>query len=122
MPPTRQLHKLSLRPDNPRDQAFSRIIRSIPAGHVSTYGRIAAAAGYPLLHRAVANLLARQATLRNLPWHRVVGAGGHLKLRGDAKLEQQLRLTQEAVTFLGQRVNMDLHEHTLRPWETHETL
>ena len=37
--------------------AFRRIILSIPAGKVSTYGRVAAAAGYPLYHRAVARLL-----------------------------------------------------------------
>jgi methylated-DNA-protein-cysteine methyltransferase-like protein len=35
-----------------RDDAFRRIILSIPAGKVSTYGRVAAAAGYPLYHRA----------------------------------------------------------------------
>src|ERR1700729_1098459 len=63
-----------------RDEAFRRVIFSIPAGKVSTYGRVAAAAGYPLYHRAVARLL-RTDPPDHLPWHRVVGAGGAIKLR-----------------------------------------
>src|SRR6201996_124225 len=63
-----------------RDEAFRRIILSIPAGKVSTYGRVAAAAGYPLYHRAVARLL-RTDPLDLLPWHRVLGAGGVIKQR-----------------------------------------
>jgi methylated-DNA-protein-cysteine methyltransferase related protein len=37
-----------MKPNDERDEAFRRIIFSIPAGKVSTYGRVAAAAGYPL--------------------------------------------------------------------------
>jgi methylated-DNA-protein-cysteine methyltransferase related protein len=99
-----------------RDAAFRRMIRSIPRGKVSTYGRVAAAAGYPLYHRAVAGLLRKELPDR-LPWHRVVGAGGAIKLRGEAAAEQRLRLAMENVGFHGKRVNMDEHEHFLRPWE-----
>ena len=56
---------------------------SIPVGKVSTYGGVAAAAGYPRYHRAVAKLL-RIDPVDELPWHRIVGAGGEIKLRGDA--------------------------------------
>ena len=77
---------------------------------------MAAAAGYPLYHRAVAKLL-RQALPEALPWQRIVGAGGEIKLRGEAALEQRLRLGLEGVTFRGRRVNMELHEHPLAPWE-----
>ena len=100
-----------------RDHAFRRIILSIPAGKVSTYGRVAAAAGYPLYHRSVAKLL-RSATLHGLPWQRIVGAGGEIKLRGEAAAEQRLRLTIEGVKFRGKRVNMKIYEHTLRSWDT----
>jgi methylated-DNA-protein-cysteine methyltransferase related protein len=99
-----------------RDAAFRRMIRSIPEGKVSTYGRVAAAAGYPLYHRAVAGLL-RKELPDALPWHRVVGAGGAIKLRGEAAAEQRLRLALENVRFRGKRVNMDEYEHFLRPWE-----
>ena len=57
-----------------RDAAFRKAIRSIPKGRVATYGQVAAAAGYPLYHRHVAQFLQRSAGA--LPWQRVVGAGG----------------------------------------------
>jgi len=113
----RRILKESLRKNEQRDDAFRRIIRSVPKGKVSSYGKVAAAAGYPLYHRAVARLL-RNAPLQGLPWQRIVGAGGEIKLRGEAAAEQRLRLTMEGVKFRGKRVNMELYEHTLRSWET----
>lgn len=113
----RRILKDSLRENESRDAAFRRIIRSVPRGKVSTYGKVAAAAGYPLYHRAVAKLL-RSATLHGLPWQRIVGAGGQIKLRGEAAAEQRLRLTIEGVKFRGKRVDMEVYEHALRSWET----
>jgi methylated-DNA-protein-cysteine methyltransferase related protein len=103
--------------DEPRAIAFRRIILSIPPGKVSTYGRVAAAAGYPRFHRSVARLL-RTDPPDQLPWHRVLGAGGEIKLRGGAAQEQRARLELEGVRFRGERVNMERFEHALRPWET----
>src|ERR1700721_3995904 len=68
----------ALRPNEERDLAFRRMILSIPPGRVSTYGGVAAAAGYPRYHRAVARLL-HSDPVDQLPWHRVVGAGGEIK-------------------------------------------
>jgi methylated-DNA-protein-cysteine methyltransferase related protein len=113
----RRILKDALRDNEQRDAAFRRIIRSIPRGKVSTYGKVAAAAGYPLYHRAVARLL-RKEPLHGLPWQRIVGAGGEIKLRGEAAAEQRLRLGMEGVKFRGRRVNMDLDEYILRSWET----
>ncbi len=93
-----------------RDEAFEQTIRSIPRGKVASYGRVAAAAGYPRYHRAVARLLKTMIPGR-LPWQRVLGAGGEIKLRGTAAAEQRLRLKMEGVTFAGKRVNLRLHEH-----------
>jgi len=115
----RRILKDALRKNEQRDDAFRRIIRSIPRGKVSTYGKVAAAAGYPLYHRAVARLL-RNAPLQGLPWQRIVGAGGEIKLRGEAAAEQRLRLQMEGVKFRGRRVNMALYEYELRSWETLE--
>ena len=113
----RRILKDGLRRDELRDDAFRRVIRSVPKGKVTTYGKVAAAAGYPLYHRAVARLL-RTEIPGGLPWQRIVGAGGEIKLRGEAAEEQRLRLTMEGVKFRGRRVNMDLYEHELRSWET----
>src|SRR5271170_2037939 len=86
----RRILRDGARPNDLRDAAFRRVILAIPAGKVSTYGKVAAAAGYPMYHRAVARLL-RTDPPDFLPWHRVVGAGGELKLRQSSE-EQRLRL------------------------------
>ena len=113
----RALLKDSLRRNDARDEAFRRVIRSVPAGKVSTYGKVAAAAGYPLYHRAVAKLL-RHSMHDALPWQRIVGAGGWIKLKGDAALEQRARLEREGIRFAGKRIDMTVYEHTLLPGET----
>jgi methylated-DNA-protein-cysteine methyltransferase-like protein len=112
----RQLIRDGMRRNDDRDAAFLRVIRSVPKGRVSTYGKVAAAAGYPLYHRAVARLLRTEVI--GLPWHRIVGAGGEIKLRGVGAAEQRLRLLIEGVKFRGRRVDMEAYEHTLRPWES----
>jgi len=83
------------------------IIQKIPKGKVSTYGAIARAAGVPNGARQVARALHRSF---GLPWQRVLGAGGEIKLTGDHAIEQRLRLEAEGVRFRGRRVNMKAHE------------
>jgi methylated-DNA-protein-cysteine methyltransferase-like protein len=119
LPHTRLKRKIlrdGANPNQLRDEAFRRAVLAIPAGRVSTYGKVAAAAGYSLYHRAVARLL-RTDPPDLLPWHRVVGAGGEIKLRHEAAEEQRLRLKMEGVTFRGKRVDMDAHEHQFRLWD-----
>src|SRR5215813_1550025 len=101
----RSILKDGLRENEQRDAAFRRIIRSVPKGKVSTYGKVAAAAGYPLYHRAVARLL-RKDVPDSVPWQRIVGADGEIKLKGEGAAEQRLRLTMEGVKFQGKRINM----------------
>jgi methylated-DNA-protein-cysteine methyltransferase related protein len=88
-------------------QRIAATIRKVPRGRVSTYGAIARAAGYPGASRQVAWTLHRSF---GLPWHRVLGAGGEIKLRGDSAIEQRLRLQAEGVAFRGRRVDMKRHE------------
>lgn len=99
-----------------RDAAFRKAIRSIPKGKVATYAQVAAAAGYPLYHRQVAQLLQRS-PVGSLPWQRVLGAGGEIKLKYEAGLEQRMRLEMEGVRFRGKRVDMAEHQHRFKPWE-----
>lgn len=82
---------------------IERVIRAIPRGKVSTYGAVARVAGYPGAARMVARILHRGF---GLPWQRVLGAGGQIKLTGDSAIEQRLRLEAEGVVFRGRRVNM----------------
>jgi methylated-DNA-protein-cysteine methyltransferase related protein len=86
---------------------IEQAVRAIPRGKVSTYGGVARAAGFPGAARQVA------ATLRRgfgLPWQRVLGAGGQIKLTGDSAIEQRLQLEAEGVRFRGRRVDMKAHE------------
>jgi len=86
---------------------IEQAIRAIPRGKVSTYGGIARVAGFPGAARQVA------ATLRRgfgLPWQRVLGEGGEIKLTGDSALEQRFLLQAEGVRFRGRRVDMKAHE------------
>ena len=78
-------------------------IRAIPRGKVSTYGGVARAAGFPGAARQVAAVLRRGF---ELPWQRVLGAGGAIKLQGDSAVEQRLRLEAEGVRFRGRKVDM----------------
>ena len=112
----RNITKRGYREDDERDDAFRQIIRSIPKGKVSTYARVAEAAGYPLYHRAVARVL-RKDTLTSLPWQRIVGSGGEIRLKGEFAEEQRLRLRLEGIPYHGERVNMRIYEHHLRSWE-----
>jgi methylated-DNA-protein-cysteine methyltransferase-like protein len=82
-------------------------IQKIPRGKVSTYGAVARAAGFPGAARQVARVLHKSF---GLPWQRVLGAGGAIKLQGDSAIEQRLRLEAEGVRFRGKRVDMKAHE------------
>ena len=93
-----------------REQAFADTIRSIPRGKVASYGQVSAAAGYPRYHRAVARFM-KTAIPEELPWQRVLGAGGEIKLVGRSAAEQRLRLRMEGVTFIGKRVDLNRHRH-----------
>lgn len=93
-------------PSNMR-MGIEAAIRRIPKGKVSTYGAVARAAGFPGAARQVARVLHRGF---GLPWQRVLGAGGEIKLRGDSAMEQRLRLEAEGVRFRGRRVDMREHE------------
>ncbi|HZQ70160.1 MAG TPA: MGMT family protein [Terriglobales bacterium] len=79
----------------------------VPRGKVSTYGAVARGAGCPGAARLVAQVLRRSF---GLPWQRILGSGGEIKLRGDSAIEQRLRLEAEGVTFRGRKVNLRLHE------------
>ncbi len=87
--------------------AILAAIRKIPRGKVSTYGAVARAAGLPRGARQVAGALHGAA---DVPWQRVLGAGGEIRLTGENAFEQRFRLQAEGVRFRGRRVDMKRHE------------
>ncbi len=109
-----QVHK----PENDWVSAIRATILSIPRGKVSTYADVAEAAGYPGYHRQVAQVLNRHG--HSLPWHRVLGSGGLIKVPLETALDQRTLLVLEGVTFKGRRVDMETcaHEFSQRPRKT----
>lgn len=91
--------------------AIADTIRKVPRGKVSTYGAIAAAAGYPGYSRYVARVLNQ---VPGLPWQRILGAGGRISLPRERGLEQRFLLEAEGVRFRGRRVNLAESEHAFQ--------
>jgi methylated-DNA-protein-cysteine methyltransferase-like protein len=95
----------------PRDTAALILdaVRRIPRGRVSTYGSIAQVAGLPRRARLVGTVLRQTPTSRDLPWHRVINAGGQISFPegSDAYLRQRRKLQAEGVAFRSGRVDLE---------------
>jgi len=91
---------------NPDVEAIWHAIASIPIGLVSTYGDVARAAGLPGHARQTAYALRIVPEEMNLPWHRVMGAGGRIVFPKNSRgyREQTRRLKSEGVTVKEGRV------------------
>lgn len=87
-------------------------VRKIPRGFVSTYGDVAKAAGFPGRARQV--VWALKVNEPGLPWHRVIGSGGRIPLGGESGLEQRLRLRQEGIQLVGDRVDLKKYGHQFK--------
>lgn len=77
------------------------VVRRIPAGHVSSYGDVAALAGKPRHARLVGRILSSLEEDTTLPWWRVVRAGGAIALPSfqHADRLQRALLESEGVGF-----------------------
>ena len=82
--------------------------KTIPRGRVTTYGQLAAAAGFPRAARLAGFALKNTPPKMELPWHRVLNAQGKISFpRNSAAFrEQRRRLEAEGVVFLGGRVDL----------------
>ena len=83
-------------------------VRSIPKGHVATYGQIAAMAGNPRMYRAVGNALHNNPDPSTIPCHRVVNAKGELSkaFAFGGKEKQEELLNSEGVEVVRGKVNL----------------
>lgn len=80
-----------------------RIIQGIPAGHVMTYGQVAAAAGSPRGARQVVRILHSMSEKYQLPWHRIINIKGEISLTGG---DQQELLEMEGVHLKNGKVDL----------------
>jgi methylated-DNA-protein-cysteine methyltransferase related protein len=92
--------------ENPSFQAIWDVVCTIPRGQVSTYGAVARAAGLPGRARQAGLALRVAPEELNLPWHRVVGAGGRIVFPKSTRhhKEQARRLRAEGVPVRDGRV------------------
>jgi methylated-DNA-protein-cysteine methyltransferase-like protein len=71
------------------EDAVLGVINSLERGEVVTYGEVAEQAGFPGAARAVGTVL--RTCDGNVPWWRVVGAGGHIRTPIDSGQADLLR-------------------------------
>jgi methylated-DNA-protein-cysteine methyltransferase-like protein len=92
--------------NNPALQAIWDVVCRIPQGQVCTYGGVARAAGLPGRARQAGFALRVAPEGINLPWHRVVGAGGRIVFPKTSRhyREQSRRLRAEGVAVRAGRV------------------
>jgi methylated-DNA-protein-cysteine methyltransferase-like protein len=91
---------------NPALEAIWHVVCAIPRGRVSTYGAVARAAGLPGRARQAGFALRMAPDELNIPWHRVVGAGGRIAFPSSSRAyrEQARRLRAEGVPVAAGRV------------------
>lgn len=91
-----------------RHQAILNTIAQIPYGKVSTYGYIAALAGYPGNARYVGRLLKELPSNTKIPWHRVLNSTGRISFPAgsEKQMEQIHRLQDEQIVVLKGRVKL----------------
>ncbi len=82
--------------------------RRIPRGRVSTYGAIARLAGFPGRPRLTGFALSSLPPGADIPWQRVINAGGRVSLPGSAGTHQRTLLEKEGVVFRENRVNLSV--------------
>src|SRR5689334_24951835 len=88
-------------------QSIWNVVARIPRGRVSSYGDVARAAGLPGRARLAGRALRLVPDDMNLPWHRVMGAGGRIVFpKGTRHFREQSRLLRsEGVAVKDGRVD-----------------
>jgi methylated-DNA-protein-cysteine methyltransferase related protein len=102
-------------------EAIWRAVKTIPRGHVATYGAVARRAGLPGRARLVGYALKHAPATLALPWHRVIAAGDRIAFPKYSRLraEQSRRLRAEGLTVdngrIGRREAPELDELLWKP-------
>lgn len=93
---------------------IAAVVAMIPRGRVATYGQVAAQAGNARAARQVAWAL-RVYAGRALPWQRVIGAGGVIRLPPGNGLERQRALLRAEGVAVDAAGRLDLAAYQWRP-------
>jgi methylated-DNA-protein-cysteine methyltransferase related protein len=84
-----------------------RLIKKIPRGRVTTYGGLAKTLRLPGGARAAGYAVAATPKGRGIPWHRVIGAGGRVRVPEPYASLQRRLLETEGVKFDGGTIDME---------------
>jgi methylated-DNA-protein-cysteine methyltransferase related protein len=106
--PVRTSEKKTRKPSGSWDVIY-KFVRQIPRGSIITYGGVAKKIRLRGGARVVGYAMAATPNGSGIPWHRVVGAGGHLRLNEPLVSLQKKLLESEGVTFVGRRADIDRH-------------
>ena len=77
-----------------------RLARSIPKGRVTTYGRLARAAGAgAMASQSITSILGKawERGVKDIPWHRIVYADGHIWVNAAHRSERMRLYKQEGI-------------------------
>jgi len=100
-----------------KEDVVYKFVRAVPPGKVVTYGQVAGLAeGVRLTARQVGHIMTTCPP--DVPWHRVVGAGGTLpigKRNPEFERIQRLRLKDEGVRFRDNGC-VDMALSQMQPW------
>jgi methylated-DNA-protein-cysteine methyltransferase-like protein len=96
---------------NDAERAILAVVADVPRGRVTTYGAVAERAGWPRRARLVGKVLSGLPEGSDVPWHRVVAAGGRIAFPpgSSSHLRQVERLAGEGVEVRMGRVDLASH-------------
>lgn len=94
------------------------VLKAIPKGKITSYGRVAALAGNPRGARQVSRILHSMSRRHGLPWHRVVNAQGKISLPRGEGFELQKALLEDEGVRVSPGGQIDLDEFLWEPDST----
>lgn len=86
-----------------------KFVKHVPRGNVITYGDVARRLHLRGGARVAGYAMAACPNGHGIPWHRVVGAGGRIRLREPLAALQRKLLQTEGVQFIETRVDIARH-------------
>jgi methylated-DNA-protein-cysteine methyltransferase-like protein len=99
----------------PFTEQVVKIIQSIPAGNVMTYGQIAELAGSSRGARQVVRILHALSKKYELPWHRVVNAKGKIAIKDDESYSMQVFFLQSEGVAVDNNGRIELDSYRFIP-------
>lgn len=112
------LNEANYRPMKELSPLFRRtitLVKNIPEGSVTSYGRIADLIAAPGCGRHVSYILSSSSKKYGLPWHRVISSSGKLPSHASARRQRRL-LEQEDIEIDGTSIDMD--QYLWKPTKT----